>query len=297
LLFFVPLLACCQPLRPYAPIVTSRPVNFVTSSSGQRIHVERLGRHGSPVVLIHGFCSSTHSFRLLAPRLARHHRVFAIDLNGFGYTQRPHDPAAYDLEGQAALVRETLDRLGLGKVDLVGHSFGSVVALRVAEMQPRRVGRLVLISPASSVAPMPLVMRFPPARHLMYPFMRLYLSSPRAYQSLLKGAYHQPNMPRLADSEVYRNQLLVEGFHDAYHGFGHAMNSKIGGVLSAGDEVRQPVLILAGRHDQIVPLPMIRSATAHLRRAKLVVLDNCGHSAMEEAPARTAREIHRFLAR
>ncbi len=278
-------------------MVTSRPVNFVTSSSGQRIHVERFGTHGPPVVLIHGFCSSSYSFRQLAPLLARHHRVYAIDLNGFGYTQRPHDPAAYDLDGQAALVRETLDRLGLGRVDLVGHSFGAVVALRVAELQPRRIGRLVLISPATAIAPMPLLMRFPPARHLMYPFLRLYLSSPRAYRSLLEGAYHQPGLPRLADSEIFRNQLLVEGLHNAYHGFGRAMNTGMADVLPAGQAVKQPVLILAGRHDRIVPLATIRSTTPHLPRAKLVVFEDCGHSAMEEAPDKTAREIHRFLAR
>ncbi|MES2658010.1 MAG: alpha/beta hydrolase [Verrucomicrobiota bacterium] len=269
----------------------------MTSPSGQRIHVQRFGTRGSPLILIHGFCSSAHSFRLLAPRLARHHRVYVIDLNGFGYTQRPHDAAAYQLDGQAALVSETVDRLGLGKVDLVGHSFGSVVALRFAELHPAAVGRLALISPATSIAPMPLLMRFPPARYLMYPFLRLYLSSPRAYQSLLKGAYHQPNLPRLADSEVYRNQLLVEGLSDAYHGFGQAMNVKMTGVLPAGDALRQPVLIVAGQHDRIVPLATIRSTTTHLHKARLVVFDDCGHSAMEEAPEKTAREIHRFLAR
>ncbi len=272
-------------------------MNFITSSSGQRIHVERFGQHGSPIVLIHGFCSSTYVFRLLAPRLAQNHRVYALDLNGFGYTERPHDRAAYDLDGQANLVRETLDRLNLGQVDLVGHSFGAVVALRVAEMQPRRVGRLVLMSPATSTAPMPRLMRFPPARYAMYPFVRLYLSSPRAYQSLLKSAYHQPGMPSLADSEVYRNQLLVQGFHDAYNGFGHAMNSKAGDVLPAGDAVRQPILVVAGRYDQLVPLSTIRSTTTHLRQAKLVVFDDCGHSLTEEAPDKAARVINRFLVR
>ncbi len=297
LFMLAPLLACCQPLRPYAPIVTSRPVNFITASSGQRIHVERYGTHGSPVVLIHGFCSSSYSFRMLAPQLARHHRVYALDLNGFGYTQRPHDRTAYNLEGQTALVRETLDRLGLRKVDLVGHSFGAIVALRLAETQPRRVGRVALISPATSVAPMPLVMRLAPARTLMYPFMRLYMSSPRAYQSLIKGAFYQPDMPRLADSEVYRNQLLVEGLYDAFQGFGESMNSKMVEVLAAGEGVRQPVLIVAGLHDKLVPLATIRSSLPLLPQAKLVVFQDCGHSAMEEAPKRTAREIHRFLVR
>jgi pimeloyl-ACP methyl ester carboxylesterase len=221
--------------------------------------------------------------------------VFAIDLNGFGYTQRPRESEAYGLDGQATLVMDALDRLGLKRVDLIGHSFGSVVALRVAEMQPRRVRRLALISPATSIAPMPLLMRFAPARQLMYPVLRLYLSSPRAYQRLLRGAYHQPGMPRLADSEVYRNQLLVQGFNDAYHGFGRAMNSKFTAILPAGEAVKKPILILAGRHDQLVPLPTIQATATRLKHAKMVILEDCGHSAMEEAPDKTARHIHRFL--
>lgn len=295
-LLILPLLAACQPLRPYAPIVTSRPVNFVTLPAGQRVHVERYGQHGPPILLIHGFCASTYCFRHLAPQLARDHRVFAIDLNGFGYTQRPGDPEAYNLDGQARLVIETAKQLKLDRVHLVGHSFGAVVALRAAELDPQRCDRLVLTCPAASVG-LPLVMRFTPTRYLLYPFVRLQLSSPEGFRATARNAFHQPGLPTLEDSEVCRNLLLVEGFTDAYHGFGHAIDPKPGKQLPAGENLRKPILVIAGRHDRIIPLDLVRSTTRHLHHPELVILENSGHAAMEEEPRAMARHIRRFLSR
>jgi len=281
-------------LRPYAPIVTSRPVNFVTLPGGQRVHVERYGDRGAPILLIHGFGASTYCFRHLGPELARDHRVFAIDLNGFGYTERPDDTEAYNLDGQARLVIETARQLQLDRVHLVGHSFGAVVALRAAELDPRRCDQLVLACPASSIG-LPAVMRFTPTRYLLYPFVRIQLSSPAAFRAAARTAFYQPGLPAPEDSEVIRNQLLVEGFTEAYHGFGHAIDPEPGKRLPAGENLRKPILVMAGRHDRIIPLGLVRSTTRHLHRPKLVVLENSGHAAMEEEPRAMAREIRRFL--
>lgn len=294
-LLIVLLLAACQPLRPYAPIVTSEPVKFVTLPSGQRVHVDRYGGQGRALLLIHGFGASSYCFRYLGPELTRDHRVFAIDLNGFGYTERPDDADAYNLDGQARLVIETVKQLGLDRVDLVGHSFGAVVALRAAELDPQRCGRLVLACPAASTG-LPMLMRFTPSRYLLYPFVRLELSSPKAFQAASRTSFYQPGLPTLEDSEVYRNQLLVEGFTHAYHGFGHAIDPEHGKKLPAGENVRKPILVIAGRHDRVIPLDLVHSTTEHLHRPKLVILENSGHAAMEEEPRAMARQIRRFLA-
>ncbi len=296
LVLLITLLASCQPLRPYAPIVTSKPVNFVTLTGGQRVHVERYGHRGPAVLLIHGFCASSYCFRHLAPELARDHRVFAIDLNGFGYTERPRDPAAYDLDGQARLVNETTQKLGLTRVNFVGHSFGAVVALRAAELEPRRCDRLVLACPASSVG-LPALLRFTPTRYLLYPFVRMQLSSPQAFRAAASTAFYQPGLPTLEDSEVFRNQLLVEGFPDAYHGFGRAIDPEPGKQLPAGENLRKPILVIAGRHDRVIPLGNVRSTTRHLHHPQLVILENSGHGAMEEEPRAMARYIRRFIDR
>ena len=95
---------------------------------GRRISVEQAGQ-GPPLVLLHGFGESTLAFAPVMPELAKRFAVVAIDLNGFGFTERPKDRASYTLAGQERLVLGVLDRLGLERVRLAGHSYGGGLAL------------------------------------------------------------------------------------------------------------------------------------------------------------------------
>src|SRR3989442_15747988 len=103
---------------------------------------------GPAVVLIHGFGAHTFSFRYLIPDLAKDHRVVALDLKGFGYSERPKK-SDYSLSAQARLVVRLMDTLGIESAALVGHSMGGEVAMRVAAGWPQRVERLVLAASVS----------------------------------------------------------------------------------------------------------------------------------------------------
>ena len=98
--------------------------------------------HGPAVVLIHGFAASSDSWMTVLPVLAQHFRVIAIDLKGFGWTSRP--AGDYSPEAQAQLAWGVLDKLGVADVAIVGHSWGSSVALSMAVAQPARVRRVAL---------------------------------------------------------------------------------------------------------------------------------------------------------
>src|SRR4051794_17684565 len=106
LLACVPLaifLLSCAGLRSFDEIRREIPADRFVRVSDQLVHVEQMGS-GEPVVLLHGFGGSVYSWREVMPALARGHRVVAIDLNGFGYTQRPKSSASCTREGQAKLV-------------------------------------------------------------------------------------------------------------------------------------------------------------------------------------------------
>ncbi|MFI9380035.1 alpha/beta fold hydrolase [Kutzneria sp. NPDC052558] len=97
---------------------------------------------GRPVfLLLHGFSGSVRSFDAVAPLLAEHGRVLRVDLRGHGRTGG-HD--GLDADSQAAAVTEVLDRLGIGRVTAVGHSYGADVALALG----RRADKVVIISQA-----------------------------------------------------------------------------------------------------------------------------------------------------
>jgi pimeloyl-ACP methyl ester carboxylesterase len=111
------------------------------------IHVERYGHGGAPVVLLHGFGTSSFLWRSLAPEIALASRTaFAIDLFGHGESDRPFD-ADFGIAAQAELVDRALTALRLPKAAVVGIDLGGPVALRLAASRPERVERLFLINP------------------------------------------------------------------------------------------------------------------------------------------------------
>ncbi|MFF3145500.1 alpha/beta fold hydrolase [Streptomyces sp. NPDC057927] len=95
----------------------------------------------APLVLLHALGEDSTDWDEVVPALARGRRVYALDLRGHG---RSDWPGEYSLELMRADVLRFLDVLGLGTVDLIGHSMGGVVAHLLAQERPERVSRLVL---------------------------------------------------------------------------------------------------------------------------------------------------------
>ncbi|MEO7330844.1 MAG: alpha/beta hydrolase [Minicystis sp.] len=111
------------------------------------MHVERYGHGGAPVVLLHGFGTSSFVWRNVAPEIALANRTaFAIDLFGYGESDRPFD-ADFGIASQAELVDRALTALRLPKATIVGLDLGGAVALRLAASRPERVERLFLVNP------------------------------------------------------------------------------------------------------------------------------------------------------
>jgi pimeloyl-ACP methyl ester carboxylesterase len=101
------------------------------------------------VLLVHGITSSSLSWIRVAPRLAEHARVIAVDLKGHGDSARPE--AGYRLANQADELAGLIAALGLRSVQLVGHSWGGAIALELAARDATPISRVVLEDPAISV--------------------------------------------------------------------------------------------------------------------------------------------------
>jgi pimeloyl-ACP methyl ester carboxylesterase len=111
------------------------------------LHVSIDAGSGPVVVLIHGIASSSTTFQNLIPLIESTHRVVAIDLLGFGQSVAP-DSARFTIEEHVDAVAEVISRLKLrGPFVLVGHSMGALIAARYASVSPRRVSKLILVSP------------------------------------------------------------------------------------------------------------------------------------------------------
>ncbi len=111
------------------------------------LHVERVGRAGPPVVMLHGFGSCSFLWRAIAPRLADDgYTAIAIDLMGHGESDRPSE-ADYGLGAQAEYVERALTALRLPEVVIIGQDMGALVGLLLAAQRPLRARRLALLEP------------------------------------------------------------------------------------------------------------------------------------------------------
>jgi pimeloyl-ACP methyl ester carboxylesterase len=108
--------------------------------------LERGPRDGSPIVLIHCFTCAIDWWDGMIPLLDRDHRVIAVDLRGFGGSEKPD--SGYSIPDQAALVAEALAKLGVRDATVAGHSLGGTVATALSEVPDSPVARLVIVDQA-----------------------------------------------------------------------------------------------------------------------------------------------------
>ena len=130
--------------RPPVAALAQSPDSFLTSG-GVRLRYRQTGQ-GEPVILLHGFASDIDSWSGLGDSLATAYRVIALDLRGHGGSDTPAAASAYGREMGEDVIR-LLDRLGIRKAHLVGHSMGAVIGSYVAVRHPGRVATASLLAP------------------------------------------------------------------------------------------------------------------------------------------------------
>ena len=249
---------------------------------GLRVRYARRGATtGVPVLFIHGFGGDLDNWLFNLDAIAEAAPVIALDLPGHGQsTPRLPGTALAEL---AAFVVHFLDRLGVDRVHLVGHSLGGAIAARIALDQPARAASLALVSPAGFGAEI----------NAGYTDGFVAAASRRELKPVVEQLF--------ADPELVSRQLLddllkykrLDGVSEALSALGAAQfgggrqAERPGLELAAGGA---PLLVVWGREDRIIPAAHAGNAPAG---ATVEVLDGVGHMAMMEK----ASEVNKLLLR
>jgi pimeloyl-ACP methyl ester carboxylesterase len=251
---------------------------------------------GPPVLAIHGLGGTKGSFLLTAAALAGRFRVVAVDLPGFGDSDKPIG-AAYDATFFADAMIDLLNALELDRADLIGNSLGGRVALEVALRDPARVGRLALLAPSLAWR---RPRRWAPALRLVRPELGLVQLAPRAVvqavvHRLIPGA--DEGWTAAGVDEFLRAYLTPAGraaFYAAARQIYLETPHGKDGFWPRLRELQPDAMFIWGRRDTLVPIAFARHVAEALPQARHLELD-CGHVPQMERPRQTHKAVAAFL--
>ncbi len=264
------------------------------------LHVGSWGAEaeGPWVVLIHGSAAWSGVWEPVAKGLeARGHRVVALDLPPFGYSERPAD-GRYDRPSQARRVWAALDALGAEEVVLVGHSFGAGPVVEAAMQQPERTVGVALVAGALSLGKEPGSLGPLGWGPLATLTTASTFTQPRLYPTVLRSMVHDP--VHIDDTWVrrYTRPLSVAGTTPAVAAWLPELMAPT--PCDSLDEeayrsLQVPFLLVAGQEDRVTPVPELQHVDGLLPRSTMVVLPDVGHRPRVEPRVGVVAHVDAFV--
>ena len=264
-------------------------------ANGMTIAYRELGS-GPPVLLLHGWPTSSYLWRNVMVPMARGNRVVAPDLPGFGGSDKPLD-VPYDFDLFESTLDEFLAALDIDEVGLAVHDLGGPVGVHWAVHRPQRVTKLALLNTLLYPTFSEAVMEF--IRACTEPELREQLTSPAGLRFAMGlGLADEANLSEevvaavcepFAD-DASRRALANAGIGLPIEGF-----AEIERLLPS---LQMPVRIIYGERDRILPdvAETMARVKQDLPQAEVTALPDCGHFLQEEAPDRIGEELARFFA-
>ncbi|ELR68271.1 dihydrolipoamide acetyltransferase [Fulvivirga imtechensis AK7] len=242
--------------------------------SGRRTHYIEKGK-GDPVILLHGFFYDSYLWAENIDALAKNHKVYALDLWGFGYSTR--EPLDYGYQLYADQVLQFMDHLSIPTASLAGQSMGGGTAILFCLLHRERVNKLILVNSAGLPNKPPLDSKIACIRGVGEFIFGLKTEAIR--KNSLKEAF------------VHKTELVTQHYFEhvtCFHKIRHTTEvlltvlrknffDKLSDEIHRLATVDVPILIVWGKYDKAISLRHGEEMNRILKNSRLEILDNAGH--------------------
>jgi pimeloyl-ACP methyl ester carboxylesterase len=270
---------------------------------GLQFHVAEAGSGEDVVLCLHGWPQHWYLWRRVLPALAGSHRLLALDLRGFGWSDAP--PSGYEKENMADDVLAVLDELGLERVKLIGHDWGGWIGFLICLREPQRIERFLALG-----VPPPWTPVRPALRHVWRLAYQLPIAAPVLGEALHRRAdivprtlvagstvrdpWDETTLRAFADNleepdraragvQLYRTFLL------------HEMPALLRGRYS-DRHLTVPTRLVNGADDFATRPGMVAGTDRQADDMKIELVEGCGHFIVDEMPELVTSRVREFLA-
>ncbi|MGE6257575.1 alpha/beta fold hydrolase [Heyndrickxia sporothermodurans] len=242
-------------------------------------------------VLIHGFLSSSFSFRHLIPYLHIHYHVISVDLPPFGQSGK-HPKYKYSYENLANTIVTLVSSLGYKNFYLIGHSMGGQIALNIMLQYPEKVLKGILLCSSgyleSSKKSLKLASYLPFFNYFVY----FYLAKSGVEKNVRTVVYNE----NIIDDEMIKGYEQPFLDKQIFIGLTKMIRDREGDLsIKQLKLIKAPCLLIWGEHDRVVPLSIGKRLARDLTNAKLIVLKDAGHLIPEEKADEVFQSIQHFI--
>ncbi len=297
-LLLAPLLCSCS-----VPLIRPDRIDWNPSLVPQTVEVK--GRtvffvvrgEGEPLLLLHGYGAGMWVWEKQIDILSRFYRVYALDLIGHGFSDRPK--ITYDVEAYTHFVRDFMDTVGIEKATLIGNSMGGGIAWAMAVFFPERVNKLVLINATppnvlqevknDSFRTLVAIKDIP-----LLPYLVMATRNRNSIKWVLQECVNDIKLitPAVLDRQ-YQLSRIEGTTWVLYSTFKHAEEAS--GFWKDLSQIRHPTLLLWGKWDLIFPPPVGQALHHAISGSAFRIIERSGHMPMWETPEEVNEAILSFL--
>ena len=264
-----------------------------------KIRYWQVGLQGPAVLLVHGIAASVEYWMHNINELGKHFRVYAVDMPGFGRSDKPCN-MQFSAENLASFLKDFLQHWQINNATLVGHSLGGIVCLQFAISHPELLEKLVLVDSAGFAQELPFSFRILTVpwlgkfllkfnqKHLVARALRAYVVNKKALtDEFIDRMYEILQLPG-----AKRTMLIILRQNANLFGI---KRKAITEILLNLAKINTPALIIWGRQDRLLPLQHAQTVLRRLPNATLHIFDHCGHIPQMEAADKFNRMLIAWL--